>query len=65
MNVNLKLCDLYSSLFVIRFSLIFQKKNWWWWGGGGVTEKSQAWVLGCWDITSKGDTVLPIEDIDF
>ena len=26
MNVNLKLSGLYSSLFVIRFSLIFQKK---------------------------------------
>ena len=31
MNVNLKLSGLYSSLFVIRFSLIFQKD----FGGGG------------------------------
>ena len=31
MNVNLKLSGLYSSLFVIRFSIIFQKKI----GGGG------------------------------
>ena len=39
MNVNLKLSGLYSSRFVIRFSLIFQKKI----GGGGdwETEKSQ------------------------
>ena len=35
MNVNLKLSGLYSSLFVIRFSLIFQKKI----GGGGGNRK--------------------------
>ena len=35
MNVNLKLSGLYSSLFVIRFSLIFQKK----FGGGGGKQK--------------------------
>ena len=35
MNVNLKLSGLYSSLFVIRFSLIFQKK----FGGGGGNRK--------------------------
>ena len=35
MNVNLKLSGLYSSLFVIRFSLIFQKK----FGGGGENRK--------------------------
>ena len=35
MNVNLKLSGLYSSLFVIRFSLIFQKKL-----VGGIIEKS-------------------------
>ena len=39
MNVNLKLSGLYSSLFVIRFSLIFQKKLVV--GGGGETEKSR------------------------
>ena len=38
MNITLKLSGLYSSLFVIRFSLTFEKK----FGGGGGegTEKS-------------------------
>ena len=40
MNANLKLSGLCSSLFVIRFSVTFQKKVS---GGGGVeTEKSQS-----------------------
>ena len=40
-NVNLKLSGLYSSLFVIRFSLIFQKNFWWW---GLKTEKSRIFL---------------------
>ena len=35
-ELKLKVSVLYSSLFSIKFSLIFQKKNWW-----GKTEKSQ------------------------
>ena len=38
MNVNSKLSGLYSSLFVIRFSLIFQKKNLVVGGGGNRKE---------------------------
>ena len=36
MNVNLKLSGLYSSLFVIRISLVFQKK----FGGGGKQKRA-------------------------
>ena len=42
MNVNLKLSGLYSSLFVIRFSLIFQKK---FGGGGGKQKRASALYL--------------------
>ena len=35
MNITLKLSGLYSSLFVIRFSLTFEKK----FGGGGGGQK--------------------------
>ena len=41
-NLNFKLSGLFSSLFVMRFPLIFQKTIY---GGGGLTEKSHKFLL--------------------
>ena len=55
MNVNLKLSGLYSSLFVIRFSLIFQKYFWWWGGDLNRKEPSLFYCKIFFDFSKKID----------